>query len=580
VRKQGRPHWRLRQQPDGGRLRDSGYPPLIQRLLALRGLGTAAEARAFLEGHPPPRGDDPFLLPNMDAAVRRLRSALEQNETVAVFGDFDVDGVTAAALLCQGLTALGAPTIPYIPDRFREGYGLNLSAVESLRSRGAALLVTADCGTSSRPEIERARSLDMGVVVLDHHRVPDELPPADALVNPKLAGGGSPHAELSAVGVGYLLLRALYDDLGRSFAAEQYLDLVALGTVADVAPLVGMNRHLVRRGLAALADTRRPGLLALMAVAGIDRGRIDTQDISFALGPRFNAAGRLEHAGLSYDLLVCDEEERARALAERLNRLNQERQQRQAESLDLARAVLAAEGAAGERPLVMVGHPTFSPGIVGLVAAKLAEEFYRPAVVYELGEAASRASARSIPEFDITAALRSCADLLEKFGGHHQAAGFTARNDRLPVIEERLLAVASEELGGRDLAPAIDIDAELPLRDLRGPEIRLLSGFAPHGNGNPEPTFLSRAVRVVESRTAGRPEAGHRRLKLRDGPVVWPAIAFRLHEEGEGESSAGVGPTLGETVDIVYTLTPDRRTSDGLELRVLDLRPSRLGPQP
>jgi single-stranded-DNA-specific exonuclease len=565
LRRRNRPRWRLRQEPEGSRFRDGGYPPLIQRLLALRGLGTAAEARAFLEGHPPPHGDDPSLLPNMDLAVRRLRRALEEGETVAVFGDFDVDGVTAAALLCQGLTALGAPTIPYIPDRFREGYGLNLSAVERLRSRGAALLLTADCGTSSRPEIERARALGMGAVVLDHHRVPDELPPADALVNPKLAGDGGPYAELSAVGVAYLLLRALYDELGRPFAAEHHLDLVALGTVADVAPLVSMNRYLVRRGLAALADTQRRGLLALMAVAGVDRKRIDTQDISFALGPRLNAAGRLEHASLSYELLVCDEEERGRELAERLNRLNQERQQRQAESLDLARTVLAEEGFAGERPLVMVGHPTFSPGIVGLVAAKLAEEFYRPAVVYELGEEESRASARSIPEFDITRAVRSCADLLEKFGGHHQAAGFTARNDRIPLIEERLLAVAGDELGGRDLQPAIDIDAELPLRDLRGPEIRLLGGFAPHGNGNPEPTFLSRGVRVVESRAAGRPEAGHRRLKLRDGPVVWPAIAFGI---GDIELEEG------QLIDVVYSLGPDRIGEGQLELRVGDIAPA------
>ena len=583
LNKQTRRRWRLRPQPQTDGLRGSGYPPLVQHLLALRGLRTTTDARAFLEGHAPPRADDPFLLPNMEAAVCRLRRALEQGEMVAVFGDFDVDGVTAAALICQGLGALGARTIPYIPDRFREGYGLNLGAVESLRRQGATLLLAADCGTSSLPEIERARSLGMDVVVLDHHGVPEELPPAEALVNPKLQGDRGPYADLAAVGVAYLLLLALYDRVGRPFPAEQYVDLVALGTVVDMAPLVGENRYLVRRGLSALAEARRPGLHALMAVAGVDPDRVDAQHLSFALGPRLNAAGRLEHANLSYELLVCEEPEKALPIAEQLNGLNQERRRRQADAMEVARALLAedtgpAEAPLGEAPLIMLGHPTIPCGIVGLVAANLAEEFYRPAVVYELGERESRASARSIPEFDIALALRGCAHLFERFGGHRLAAGFTAANDRLPLIKERLLAAAGEELVGRDLVPVIDIDAELPLRELRGAEIRLLGRFGPHGIGNPEPTFLSRGVCILESWPAGPPEAGHRRLKLRDGPVVWPAIAFRLQNESEG--FAGGPPAQGEIVDLVYTFTPDRHISDGLELRVLDLRQSEKSPAP
>jgi single-stranded-DNA-specific exonuclease len=585
LKKQARRRWRLTPEPPTDGLRGSGYPPLIQRLLALRALRTTTDARAFLEGHAPPRADDPFLLPNMEAAVRRLRRALEQGETVAVFGDFDVDGVTAAALLCQGLGALGAKTIPYIPDRFRDGYGLNVGAVESLRRQGATLLLAADCGTSSLPEIERARSLGMAVVVLDHHSVPQELPAVEALVNPRLQGDRGPYADLAAVGIAYLVLMALYDDLAQPFPADQYLDLVALGTVVDMARLVGENRHLVRRGLSALAQTGRPGLRALMAVAGVDPARIDAQHLSFALGPRLNAAGRLEHASLSYELLVCEEPEKAQLLAERLNELNRERQRRQAEAIELALGLLSedagpAEAPIDEAPLIMLGHPAISCGIVGLVAAKLAEEFYRPTVVYELGENESRASARSIPEFDIASALRRCADLFERFGGHRQAAGFTAANDRLPLIRERLLAIAGEELTGQDLTPTINIDAELPLRELRGAEIRLLGRFGPHGIGNPEPTFLSRGVRVLESWPVGSPEEGHRRLKLRDGPVVWPAIAFSLVDEREGEHPVDAGPAYGEVVDLVYTVTPDRRISDGLELHVLDIRQSQQDPRP
>jgi single-stranded-DNA-specific exonuclease len=591
----GRRRWRLRTGERTDALRSSDYPPLLQRLLANRGIRTLDEARRFLEGAPAP--PDPFLLPDMERAVQRLRLALRRRELVAVFADFDVDGVTAAALLTQGLEALGGRVLTHIPDRFREGYGLNTDAIDRLRAQGADLLLAADCGSSSLAEVEHACALGMDVLILDHHAVPEQLPPAQALVNPRLSqkelGTGNrelgtspmlPSSEfpvpgslegLAAVGLAYQLMAALHEALNATFEADGWLDLVALGTVVDMAPLLGENREMVRRGLAALARTSRPGLRALMKVAGVDSERPDTEALSFALGPRLNAAGRIANARLAYDLLVARDEGEAACLAQRLDELNRERQRQTLDALSLAQELWSAEDP--QSPLVMVGHAALGSGIVGLVAARLAEDLYRPAVVYELGESTSRASARSIPEFDIVGALRTCARLLRRFGGHRQAAGFTADNQALPAIKERLLEQAAQELAPLDLAPTIEVDAPMPLRALRAAEIQGLGLLAPHGIGNPRPAFLSRGVTVLECQAVGS-NGQHLRLKLRDGPVVWPAIAFGMGE-GLGDSrqparEAGRLPEPGSLIDMVYAFSADRRGGDNLELEVLDFLPS------
>jgi single-stranded-DNA-specific exonuclease len=548
----------------------------------------------------------------MERAVQRLRLALRRRELVAVFADFDVDGVTAAALLTQGLEDLGGRVLTYIPDRFREGYGLNTDAIDRLRAQGADLLLTADCGSSSLAEVEHARALGMDVIILDHHAVPEQLPPAQALINPKRAqrepgtsarGGfasgernqepgdsdtpsdsrfpaSGSLQELAAVGLAYQLMAALHEALDAAFEPDEHLDLVALGTVVDMAPLLGENRELVRRGLAALARTSRPGLRALTKAAGVDPGRLDTEALSFALGPRLNAAGRIANARLAYDLLVARDEGEAARLAQRLDELNRERQRQTLHALSLAQELWDAEDPGS--PLVMLGHPALGSGIVGLVAARLAEQLYRPAVVYELGENTSRASARSIPEFDIVGALRTCAQLLRRFGGHRQAAGFTADNQALPAIKERLLKQAAQELAPLDLAPTIEVDAPMPLRALRAAEIQALGLLAPHGIGNPRPTFLSRGVTVLERQAVGS-DGQHLRLKLRDGPMVWPAIAFGM---GEGPSAKGAEdsqqpareagglPEPGSRIDVVYAFSADRRGGDNLELEVLDFLPS------
>jgi len=548
--------WQVRDDPQA--VPHGDWPPLIGRLLALRGVSTPDDVRAFF-GEAPAGA---IALPDLGRAVERLARACRAGETVAVYGDFDVDGITAAALITEGLTALGARPLPYLPHRIDEGYGLNTRAIDSLRQLGATLLVTADCGTSSIDEIRHAGRLDMETIVLDHHTVPPQLPPASAIVNPKRPGG--PDEEPAACGIAYYVLQALHQALGREPDGARMIELVALGTVCDLAPLVGENRRLVRDGLAALRATERPGLRALLEVAAVDPARAGTEAIGFALGPRLNAAGRMAHARLAFDLLIARDEDRARELAAELDALNRERQQATQAANALAAELAAEEG--DDAALLMIGHADLPLGIVGLVASRLVDAYHRPAVVYQHGEVESRASCRSIDEFHITDALRARPELFERFGGHRAAAGFTALNDNLPAIKEHLLARAAEKLAGLDLRPAVDIDAELPLASLRGEEIRWLARMAPHGIGNPEPVFLSRNVLVLERQAVGA-DAAHLRLKLRDGAVVWPAIAFRHDGDGIEE---------GTRVDVVYSLGADRMISDGLQLRVLDVRPAGL----
>lgn len=558
--------WRLRGRFPDGELADAPYPALLRHLLWHRGIRSVDDAASFLEPSLSPE-HDPLLLPDIGRALARLRQAIKEGETIAVFGDFDVDGLTAAAVLTEALHGLGAKVIPHIPDRFGEGYGLNMAAIEGLRQLGADLMIAADCGTSSVKEIEYAARLGMHTIVLDHHIVPGILPEALAVVNPKRSDSLYPERELTSAGLAYKLIAALFEASGRVWAPERYLDLVALGTVADVAPLRGENRLLVKRGLAALAGTQRPGLCALMQTAGLDPASLDVDSIGYLLAPRLNAAGRIAHARLAFDLLLERDEAKAGESAIELSALNQERQRRTAAAMELARELLAVEDAAA--PLIFIGHEKISSGIVGLIAGRLTEERYRPAVVYERSDKKSRASCRSIPEFHITEALRSCRDLMVRFGGHAAAAGFTVANEKLAALKENLTRVAEKALSGLDLTPALDIDAAVPLQRINGKHIQYLMGMAPFGEGNPRPLFLSRALEVADVRPMGN-SGKHLRLRLRDGRVTWPAAAFDLGPS----NGAGLEVRPGQRLDVVYSFCRDRG-GEGLELRVEDFRDSK-----
>ena len=555
--------WRLPRPLSAAAARElSPFGPLFSQVLYNRGLGTLGEARAFLAADERLLSD-PLLMPDAPLAVDRVLGAVAANELIAVFADFDADGVTSAVLLSEGIRRLGGRATPYIPQRQSEGYGLNAPALERLRAEGATLVVTADCGVTGVGEVEVARELGLDVIVTDHHSPLPALPRALAVVDPKRSDSSYVFKELAGVGVVFRLLQAIFEAAGlEASAADDMLDLVALGTVADVVPLVSENRYLVKRGLALLNEARRPGVRELMAQAGLQPGHVGTEDIVFKLAPRLNAAGRLDQAQVSYDLLSSSGGERARKLAARAESWNRERQRLTAAAYEHARATVDA----GEDDvLLFAADESYHPGVVGIVAGRLTDELYRPAVVACIGPDGCRGSARSIPEFDITAALQECAPLLTRFGGHARAAGFQAPAGNVPELEQRLRALAREQIGGLDLARELAIDAEVGLDSLGWDAYAQLQTLGPHGEGNPAPAFLSRRVRVQEARLVGG-GGEHVRLKLHDGALTWPAIGFEL------------GPRFREVdshVDVVYRLGVDNWNRERLlELEVVDFAPA------
>ncbi|RPI51866.1 MAG: single-stranded-DNA-specific exonuclease RecJ, partial [Chloroflexi bacterium] len=433
--------------------------PLAVRLLRRRGIQDLGQAYDFLSCRA--GEDDPAQLKGLPEAVGRIRQAIDAGEKVAVYGDFDADGVTATALLTETLAALGADVMPYIPDRVDEGYGLNIQALRTLYKQRVRLVVTVDCGIRSLEEVQAAsRGLDL--VVTDHHRPGEELPAALAVVNPKQPGCAYPFKELSGVGLAYKLAQGLLRASPPvELQEEALLDLVALGTVADLVPLVGENRALVQRGLERINHAARPGIEALMADAGVRRGAVDSAAIGFLLGPRLNAAGRIDDAMVAYRLLRSRDLLETQELGRTLGELNRHRKQYTEETFVAAQAQVLARDP--DAFLFLADDPSFPPGIVGLAASRLAEVYYRPSIVVTRGDDESRGSCRSIPEFDITEALDCCRDLLIRHGGHAMAAGFTVATANLDTLRARLVEIAASKLEDAELQPALEIDAELPL---------------------------------------------------------------------------------------------------------------------
>ncbi len=508
---------------------------------------------------------DPLLLPDIGPAIERISSAINDRELIAVYGDFDADGVTATALLNSGLTVIGARTTPYIPHRTEEGHGLSVQGLEQFGALGVDLIVTADCGVSSLEEVKLANEMGMDVIVTDHHTPPPNLPPAIAVIDAKRDDSQYPFRELAAVGLAYRIIHALRQHLGRD-EDEGLLDLVALGSVADMAPLVDDNRNLVKRGLEVLNRAERPGLRELMARAGVTPGGLDTESISFALAPRINAAGRVDHAITSYRLLTATSAAEAQPLAEELNTRNRQRRSHTEEAFAKVQAQLG--DSVIDDPIIIAGGPGLEPGVVGLVAGKLAEEHYRPAIVLSTGPEVSRASCRSIPEFDITAALGQCADLFVRHGGHSQAAGFVIANENLDELRSRLREIAAEKLAGLELQPSIKIDVAMPLTQIEARLIKFLQLLEPVGQGNPRPVFLSRGLTPMGVRTMGADES-HLRMSLRDGGAVWNAVAFRMgHRIGE----------LRGPIDAVYHIKTDYwQGRERQELELIDFAPASRG---
>jgi len=575
--------WHLYDSAPQDFLETSPEHPLLLQVLYNRGLRSADEVKTFLQGNDAIR-ENPYKLKDMTPAVARIVKAIELGETICVYGDFDADGVTSTALMVTALQAVGARVGPYIPDRVDEGYGLNMGAIERVAAK-ANLMITVDCGIRSVDEVTYASNLGMDVIVTDHHSVGAILPPALAVINPRRADCTSNFQRLAGVGVAYRLAQAILrevakqrwsqlDDEQAARLEEQLLDFVAIGTVADIMPLLGENRSLVQRGLKQLNQTERPGLHELLAVADLRAGSVDAAAIAFRIGPRLNAAGRLSNAVLAYKLLRTTEPTEAFTLAAELDGLNQQRRALTDLALAEAETQLDLSEPSEEKeqalpPITIVSSPKMQSGIVGLVAGRLCERFYRPSVVIEEGEQESRGSARSIAEFDISQGLDTVSDLLLHHGGHSRAAGFTVETKHLPAFKEALYETTLKSLANYEaLHPTLHVDIEVTLDQLNWALHQQFARLEPTGNENPTPLLLCRNCIVRDMRAVGQGKHLKLSLEADKKTPLFDGIAFNMGEWYDRLSE-------GNAVDVLFYLEVNEwQGRRRLQLNIQDLRQS------
>ncbi|MDO8580842.1 MAG: single-stranded-DNA-specific exonuclease RecJ [Candidatus Omnitrophota bacterium] len=534
--------------------------PIVAQLLINRGIKTAQEAQSFLSAdlnhlH------DPFLFKNMDTVVRRIQQAREARERVLVFSDYDVDGVTSAALLCGVLTDLGIDFLTHIPHRMDDGYGLNEGIAATAKEKGVSLLIAVDCGISAHKAVDKLNEAGIEVIIIDHHQPEDHLPKAVAIINPKQKGCAYPFKDLASVGLVAKLVHAL---TGKT--AEEWLDLVALGTVADIVPLRGENRIFVKHGLPRLSQTKNIGLMALLETAKIRDKKISPHSIGFILGPRINATGRMDSAHKSLDLLLSRNAEEALTLAQVLETHNQQRQKMQRDVVKEALELVEQEVNFKEARVIVLSKEGWHKGVLGIVAARITEKYYRPSIVISLENGVGTASCRSVEGFHLYRALSDCSDVLENFGGHEGAAGLTIKEENVTTFRNMINEVAQKVLENVTLVPTISIDGEVPLNRLNLSLHEVLDTMEPFGEGNPEPIFCTRNLTVLSA-----PQVmGKETLKfwVTDGNVSISAVGFGMAKFREMIQVKSV-------VDLAYTLIiDDWNKTPTVQLRLKDLRVS------
>jgi len=522
--------------------RELGVSRVVATILRNRGIDSVAASSKFLSG---PLSDlcDPFLLSGMDAAVARIEQALAAGERILVFGDYDVDGVSGTALITRVLRGLGGNVHWYIPHRVRDGYGVSAHAFEEAAQQGAKLIVTTDCGIGAVDEVALMAQQGVDVIVTDHHEPPARLPGAVAVLNPKLPGSAYPCTELAGVGVAFKLMSALSQRLGKSEDAlrHHFLDLVALGTIADVVPLVEENRLLARAGLQLLPQSKKVGLQALLRVAGLENRPLSAYHVGFLLGPRLNAAGRLEHAQAALELLLTSEPERATELATQLDATNRERQELERQTLEEALQMVRDHSDLAQDRALVLGSPDWHEGVVGIVASRLVDRFHRPTILVALRAEESKGSGRSISGFSLIDAIGNCSEWLSGFGGHQQAAGITILARKLAGFRKAFLAECGKHLKESDLVPKTRLECLVEGTDLTTRLVQELEQLAPFGLGNPRPVLGFREGVITRNRVMGR-EAEHLALtvKVGDAPVdcVWWRRGFLRDELTEGRRIA------------------------------------------
>ena len=543
----------------------AGIPALCAKVLAARGLTDPKQARQLLYEEAPLH--DPMEMAGMDKAVARLRLALERGETVAVYGDYDVDGITATCLLTDFLRAEGGSVLPYIPNRLEEGYGLNRGAVERLREQGAAVIVTVDCGITAIAETEYAKGLGLDVIITDHHECKDDLPAATAVVDPRRADCKYPFKHLAGVGVSLKLCMALAGKAREKELLERYADLAALGTVADVMDLTGENRTIVRRGLALLPESARPGLRALIREAGAEGKAMTSTSVGYTLAPRINAAGRMGCSETALELLLTADEARGSELARELCELNRQRQELEGDIFSQC-DLLVDTLAPNERDALVLSGETWHQGVVGIVASRLTEKYAVPTFMICLQEGRGKGSCRSYGGLNLFSLLEGCADLLEAYGGHELAAGFTILEENIPAFRARMNELTRQARSEKAPVTALTVDCVLPNASLlTQEEIEALGLLEPYGPGNSKPVF-----RLDRCALAGVCMVGngkHMKLKLSVGNKSLDAIFF---------SATGLeaGVAAGDRVDVCFTpQINEYRGWRSVQLQICDLRPAR-----
>ncbi len=549
-----------------------GVAPIVARLLCQRGLSDPELATRFLN----PSLDqlhDPMALADMRVAVDRIFGAIARKERIAIHGDYDVDGITSTVILRRALELLGADVVHFIPERLRDGYGLQPIAIERLHADGVALVVSVDCGIRGADAALRARELGVDLIITDHHEPDAELPAALAVINPKRRDCSYPDKYLAGVGVALKLVQALCRQANRDAWLPGFIKIAAIGTLADVVPLVGENRVIAKIGLDLL--TRGPhkvGLRSLIDVCGLTGKTIDSYHIGFMLAPRVNAAGRMSTPDIATRLLLAADEamgEEVRQLAAQLDGENVRRQEEEAQILAAARKVVQTDPDVGARSVLVVAGEGWHRGVIGIVASKLVDAFYRPAIVLSLDGEVAHGSCRSIPRFDMLAALERCAHLFLRFGGHKQAAGLTMDTTRVREFRRAINDVADETLGPDDLMPRLRIDADLTFRGITGGVAAGIASLAPFGAGNPRPVFAARRVEIIDGpRTL---KERHLKMALKQDGRIFRAVAWRAAERHDYVTEHKAA------LDVAFSLEQNQYNGETyVELTLADLRQSEM----
>ncbi len=551
----------------------TGLSPLLCQLLINRGLTDATQAQAFL--HPSLHDlEDPYRLYGMDRAIGRLLQALNHREAIVVYGDYDVDGVTGTALLLTFFRELGLHVPYYIPERSSEGYGLNVAAMQQLGKDGMRLLITVDCGITAVEEVAVARGLGIDTIITDHHQPPETLPDAVALLNPHQPACSYPNKHLCGVGVVFKLITALRTAcreadmfVDRLPNLKRHLDLVTLGTVADVTPLRDENRIIVAHGLREIERTRKLGLQALRRVSQREGKPADAGEVGFHLAPRINASGRLGSAAQSVALLTAVDADEATQLARTLDRVNQERRDMQRAIEDAVHERITQQYGPEPPAAIVLGDATWHHGIVGIVAARIAEKYHRPTFLLQIHDGVARGSGRSIPAFDLYQGLQHCAQWLQRFGGHKYAAGLTMDAAQLPYLQEDLIRYADDVLDPSDLEPTLHLDAIVPLQAMTLDFVENTQALAPYGAGNPTPVLGAYNVRIASAVRRMGQQGQHAKFQVRQDTTKLEVIAFQQAEHVQTFAPA-------TPLDIAFTpILNTWRDRYDVELQLRALRP-------